>query len=125
VDFAETAIAIDPGLERAHRALMRAYAGLGETARALRAFEDCRRNLSSALGADPSSQTSAVHLQILSGPVPSFSDGRLVGRDEDEQHQHPARLEQDGAERAGGRTSAGIVSGAGLTRLHGWPPGRS
>jgi DNA-binding SARP family transcriptional activator len=81
VDFAETAIAIDPGLERAHRAVMRAYAGLGETERALGAFERCRRNLLSALGADPSSQTASVHLQILSGPVPSFPAGRLVGRD--------------------------------------------
>lgn len=81
VDFAETAIAIDPGLERAHRALMRAYAGLGETERALGAFERCRGNLLSALGADPSPLTASVHLQILSGPVQSFPDGRLVGRD--------------------------------------------
>lgn len=81
VDFAESAIAADPGLERAHRAVMRAYAGLGETERALRAFERCRRNLASQLGADPSPLTSSVHLQVLSGPVPSFPDGRLVGRD--------------------------------------------
>lgn len=81
VDFAEGAIAVDPGLERAHRALMRAYAGLGETEQALRAFERCRRNLASELGADPSPLTSSVHLQVLSGPVPSFSDGRLVARE--------------------------------------------
>lgn len=81
VDFAESAITADPGLERAHRALIRAYAGLGETERALRAFEQCRRNLASELGADPSPLTSSVHLQVLSGPVPSFSDGRLVARD--------------------------------------------
>jgi DNA-binding SARP family transcriptional activator len=81
VDFAETAIAIDPSLERAYRALMRAYAGLGETERALRAYERCRENVSSTMGADPSSQTAAVHLQILSGPAPTFPEGRLVGRD--------------------------------------------
>lgn len=83
VDFAESAIHADPGLERAHRALIRAYAGLGETERALRAFEQCRRNLASELGADPSPLTSSVHLQVLSGPVPSFSDGRLVARDDE------------------------------------------
>jgi len=81
VDFAESAIAVDPGLERAHRALMTAYAGLGETERALGAFEQCRRNLASQLGADPSPLTSSVHLQVLSGPAPSFPDGRLVARD--------------------------------------------
>jgi DNA-binding SARP family transcriptional activator len=81
VDFAESAITVDPGLERAHRALMRAYAGLGETERALRAFDRCRHNLADRLGADPSPLTASVHLQILSGPVPSFPDGRLVGRD--------------------------------------------
>jgi DNA-binding SARP family transcriptional activator len=85
VDFAETAIAIDPGLERAHRALMRAYAGLGETERALRAYDRCRRTLASSLGADPSPMTSSVYLQILSGPVPSAPDGRLVGREEEVQ----------------------------------------
>jgi DNA-binding SARP family transcriptional activator len=83
VDFAESAITVDPGLERAHRALMRAYAGLGETERALRAFDNCRHNLATELGADPSPLTASVHLQILSGPVPSFPDGRLVGRDEE------------------------------------------
>ena len=81
VDFAGSAITADPGLERAHRALIRAYAGLGETERALRAFEQCRLNLASELGADPSPLTSSVHLQVLSGPVPSFPDGRLVARD--------------------------------------------
>lgn len=82
VDFAESAITVDPGLERAHRALIRAYAGLGETESALRAFEQCRRNLAAELGADPSPLTSSVHLQVLSGPVPSFPDGRLVARDD-------------------------------------------
>ncbi len=83
VDFAETAISTDPGLERAHRALMRAYAGLGETQRALRAYDRCRRTLASSLGADPSPLTSSVYLQILSGPVPSAPDGRLVGREDE------------------------------------------
>jgi len=101
VDFAKSALAADPGLERAHRALIRAYAGLGETERALRAFEQCRRNLASELGADPSALTSSVHLQVLSGPVPVFPDGRLVARDAEVQ----ALIDELGsAARTGGPT---------------------
>lgn len=81
VDFAESAIALDPGLERAYRALMRAYAGLGETEKALRAFDRCRRYLASTQGAHPSPLTSAVHVQILAGPRDDVRQQRLVGRD--------------------------------------------
>ena len=81
VDFAESAVAMDPGLERAHRALMRAYAGLGETDRSLRAFERCRRNLASSLGADPSPLTMSVHLEILSSSVPASAEGRVAARE--------------------------------------------
>ena len=66
VDFAEAAVSIDPGLERAYRALMRGYAGLGETDGALRAFDRCRQVLGDTLGADPSPLTASVHLEILS-----------------------------------------------------------
>jgi DNA-binding SARP family transcriptional activator len=81
VDFAEAALRLDPGLEHVYRALMRAYAGLGETDRALRAFERCRRHLATTLGADPSPLTASVHRQILTAPPPSLPDTRLVGRD--------------------------------------------
>jgi DNA-binding SARP family transcriptional activator len=74
VDFAETALALDPVLERGHRALMRAYAGLGETDRALLAFDRCRVNLARSLGADPSPLTTSVHLEILAGPALAFLD---------------------------------------------------
>lgn len=81
IHFAETAIGLDQALERACRALMRSYAGVGETGQALQAFEACRRHLADRLGADPSPLTAAVHVQILSGPALSFSEQQLVGRD--------------------------------------------
>lgn len=72
IDFSTLAIAADPCFERPHRSLMRAHAGLGEVELALRAFEHCRANLSQELGADPSSQTRALHIQILSGNIEEF-----------------------------------------------------
>jgi DNA-binding SARP family transcriptional activator len=65
--FAESAVRIDPTSETAHRALMRGYAELGETASALRAYEACRTNLAEELGVDPSPQTRELHLRLLRG----------------------------------------------------------
>ncbi|MET1037429.1 MAG: BTAD domain-containing putative transcriptional regulator [Aeromicrobium sp.] len=67
IDFSTSAIAEDVCFERPHRTLMRAHAALGEVELALRAFEHCRVALSQELGADPSPQTRALHIQILSG----------------------------------------------------------
>jgi DNA-binding SARP family transcriptional activator len=69
LDFAESAVLIERTSEAAHRALMLAYAGLGETAGALRTFEACRTHLAEELGADPSAQTQAVHLRVLRGEL--------------------------------------------------------
>jgi DNA-binding SARP family transcriptional activator len=67
VELATKALAADACSERAYRALMQAYAGLGETEQALRAFERCRQMLADELGADPSAQTRAVHMHVLAG----------------------------------------------------------
>ena len=67
VALAETVIRIDRSSEAAHRALMRAHAAMGEIGSALRAFEACRAHLAEELGADPSAQTRALHLQLLRG----------------------------------------------------------
>lgn len=67
LDLAATAVRIDRTSEAAHRALMRAHAGLGEVGNALRAFEACRAYLAEELGADPSPQTRALHLSLLRG----------------------------------------------------------
>lgn len=67
VGFAGTAVRIDPTSEAGFRALMRGYAELGEIGSALRAFEGLRTHLADELGADPSSQTKALHLRLLRG----------------------------------------------------------
>lgn len=65
VDFAERAVRIDPTSEAASRALMLAYAAVGEVANSLRVYETFRRRLADELGADPSVQTQALHLRLL------------------------------------------------------------
>lgn len=81
IDLATLAITVDPCFERAFRSLMRAHAGLGEIELALRAFEHCRVNLSQELGADPSPQTAALHLQILLGGIEEISLRPFTGRE--------------------------------------------
>jgi DNA-binding SARP family transcriptional activator len=67
LDFSTTAVEIDPRSETAQRALMSAYAGLGDISAALRTFETYRARLAEELGADPSLQTRDLHLRILRG----------------------------------------------------------
>ena len=59
------AATVDPCSERACRALMESSSHLGETGRALRAYETCRNALVDTLGADPSERTDALHLGLL------------------------------------------------------------
>ncbi len=80
VEFASRVLAIDSWSERAYRALMYGYGGLGQTAQALRAFERCRAVLAEELGADPSPQTRAVHLHLLSADPVTHSECPFVGR---------------------------------------------
>lgn len=68
LDHASAAVRMDPGSDRGHRALMRAYAEVGELGNALRAFENYRTYLADELGADPSPQTRALHMALLRGP---------------------------------------------------------
>jgi len=75
------AINLDSCFERAHRALMRAYAGIGEIDSALRTFERCHRNLSSELGAVPSAQTHALRQQLMSTEPSKAPFFAYVGRD--------------------------------------------
>lgn len=73
LELAGTAVRVERTSEAAHRALMRAHAGLGEIASALRAFEACRSNLAEELGADPSAQTRQLHLNLLRGESAEYS----------------------------------------------------
>jgi DNA-binding SARP family transcriptional activator len=69
-DLAERARAHDPSSERAARARMRALAGVGETEQALSVFDALRADLGTRIGVDPSPQTRALHVQLLTGLVP-------------------------------------------------------
>jgi DNA-binding SARP family transcriptional activator/tetratricopeptide (TPR) repeat protein len=79
----------DPFDETACRLLMRAYAGVGEPARAVAAYADLRDLLATELGADPAAETQALHLSLLreedvSAARPALARGTesagLVGR---------------------------------------------
>ena len=67
IGFASLASRIDASAESPHRSLMRAHAELGEIGSALRVFEAYRARLAEELGADPSPQTTQLHLRLLRG----------------------------------------------------------
>ncbi len=60
-----TLVARVPESERAHRALMQAYAGAGERALALRQFHACRALLRQRLGVEPSTETRGLYSSLL------------------------------------------------------------
>lgn len=70
IDFASRALALDPFCERACRVLMRGFAEIGESSRALREYERRRLLLAEELGVDPSPQTRALHLELLCADRP-------------------------------------------------------
>jgi DNA-binding SARP family transcriptional activator len=84
VDFATSALAMDPFSEHAYRALMTAHAGIGEIPKALAVFEQCRRVLADELGADPSAQTRAVQLQLLTSQPVHSGAVQFIGREEEQ-----------------------------------------
>lgn len=69
LELATAAARVDQDSELAHRALMRAYAELGDMGSALRIFETYRAHLARDLGTDPSDETRALHLRLLRGEV--------------------------------------------------------
>ncbi len=81
IEMSTLAISLDACFERAHRSLMRAYAGIGETDSALRSYERCRRNLASNLGAPPSPQTEALRKQLTTLQPEQTSFSTYVGRE--------------------------------------------
>lgn len=65
VEAARDAVTREPFRETAWQLLMRAHAASGNTAEALRTYEQCRALISEELGVSPSPQTRAVHTELL------------------------------------------------------------
>ena len=70
----------DPLNERSHRQLMKALAAQGRRVDALRAFEDCKRVLSTELGVSPESATLELAGEIRSTPSVQESRNRRKHR---------------------------------------------
>lgn len=83
VDLATLVIDADPYSDRGHRGLMGAYAGLGETDRALRTFADFRALLDDDLGIPPSAQTQALQMSLLTGTADASRGPVWVGHEDD------------------------------------------
>ena len=62
------AVAHEPLNETAHRGLMEAWASLGETARAIRHYEELTELLAKQVGVPPSAETTALHQRLLGKP---------------------------------------------------------
>ncbi|MFJ4716202.1 BTAD domain-containing putative transcriptional regulator [Streptomyces sp. NPDC088785] len=79
-------LALHPLSERLYGLLMRTLHAAGRSAEALRVYEDARRTLADELGADPSAELAALHLELLRGQEPVRVRGvpaqltRFVGR---------------------------------------------
>lgn len=83
VDLATLVIEADPYSDRAHRGLMSAYAGLGETDRALRVFAEFRSMLDEELGIPPSAQTQALQMSLLTGAAEPLDGPLWAGHEAD------------------------------------------
>ncbi|MYW65297.1 AfsR/SARP family transcriptional regulator [Streptomyces sp. SID8379] len=79
-------LARHPLSERLYGLLMRTLHRAGRSAEALQVYEEARRTLADELGADPSAELSALHLELLQGQRPERQRGvpaqltRFVGR---------------------------------------------
>jgi hypothetical protein len=116
VDLAERSLGADPLSERAYRALMRGYRGLGETSRALQVYERCRRTLADEVGADPSPSTQALHMELLSDTPVETPPPPFCGRD----HERSWLRQVTGRAAATARPEVVLVhgpAGAGVSRL--------
>lgn len=81
--LAHSVIDADPYCDRGHRGLMSAYAGLGETDRALRVYADFRTLLDRDLGVLPSAQTQAMQMSLLTGTHEAAGVRCWVGHEDD------------------------------------------
>lgn len=67
IPFARRWLTLDPLNESAHRGLMTAYALAGESAAALRQYQQCETTLQKELSVEPEAETKALHEKIRAG----------------------------------------------------------
>lgn len=65
LEAARDVVGLEPFRELGYRLLMRAHAGAGNGAEALRVYERCRVLIADELGVSPSPETRAVHSEVL------------------------------------------------------------
>lgn len=86
------AVEMDPVREDAWRALMSAEVTAGNSAGALRAYEECRQHLAEMLGVDPSPATRDLHHEILTaGPIGASPAAAPTGDPAGDAIRGPAR----------------------------------
>ncbi|MEE8603050.1 BTAD domain-containing putative transcriptional regulator [Euzebya tangerina] len=82
VDAAVQVARTAPADERACRALMRGYRLLGETQAAFATYDTCKTALAELVGADPSAETQAVHMNLLGSSRRRPAPPAFTGRDD-------------------------------------------
>ena len=81
VQLAREVVELEPFRETGWQALMRAYAGGGNRAQALRAYEACRKLLADELRVAPSPETDAIAHALKDSPAIAAADpARRAGR---------------------------------------------
>lgn len=116
VEWAERAVERSPLDEDAHLALLRAYAGSGRSADALRAFGALRTRLATELGTDPRADLVALNTRILR--VSADADANAEGTDAAHGAAGAATDVTDvtGATDSGSGTSDGVAAPAPSSR---------
>jgi predicted ATPase/DNA-binding SARP family transcriptional activator/Tfp pilus assembly protein PilF len=84
-DYARRQVELEPWLEKGHRQLMRALAGMGRRNEALAAYDSCRQTLADTLGVAPSAQTTELyeaikHEAIMARPEAGMTDADALVR---------------------------------------------
>jgi DNA-binding SARP family transcriptional activator len=74
------AVAHEPLNESAHRELMSCWAQLGETARAVRHYEELAQTLRDQVGVAPAAETEGLYRRLLQPPPTRWSGRSLTGR---------------------------------------------
>jgi DNA-binding SARP family transcriptional activator/predicted ATPase len=78
LDWGERWIQVSHSPEAAFRAMMRAYAALGDLAMVSATYQRCRKALDRELGLEASAETRAVYEQIIQGRVDNTAPASLV-----------------------------------------------